>query len=325
MPIVAPFHFDDYIETVAFIDDVPAFGCASGEVRLFTDQGEKVVVAHDGLLCGTRALDGKSLLTGGEDGRVKRLSANGDLEEVAHIERKWISSVAAGPNGAIAWCVGREAHVKSVKNDVRSFAHERTVEDVCFAPKGLRIAAARYNGATLNWAGTEMPKQDLEWAGAHTQILFSPDGRYLVSSMQENSLHGWRLTDERHMRMSGYPTKVKSMSFSRGGKWLATSGASSAVVWPFVGKDGPMGKMPKELGHRAESLIVAVACHPKEDVVALGYEDGMVAAVAIGDGKDVLLRHPGKAPVTRLAWDDGGRRLLFGCENGEAGLVDLSV
>ena len=45
--------------------------------------------------------------------------------------------------------------------------------------------------------------------------------------MQENALHGWRLSDGQHMRMSGYPSKTHILSFTRNGKWLATSGADA--------------------------------------------------------------------------------------------------
>ena len=41
--------------------------------------------------------------------------------------------------------------------------------------------------------------------------------------MQENALHGWRLADGQHMRMTGYPGKTQSLGFTRNGKWLATS------------------------------------------------------------------------------------------------------
>ncbi|MEH2566719.1 hypothetical protein V1289_006346 [Bradyrhizobium sp. AZCC 2289] len=43
-------------------------------------------------------------------------------------------------------------------------------------------------------------------------------------------MHGWRLADNRHMRMSGYPGRVRSMSWSAGGKGLATSGSEKSHI-----------------------------------------------------------------------------------------------
>ncbi len=49
--------------------------------------------------------------------------------------------------------------------------------------------------------------EKLEWKGSHLECEVSPDGRFVITSMQENQLHGWRLADKGHMRMSGYPAR----------------------------------------------------------------------------------------------------------------------
>ena len=85
-----------------------------------------------------------------------------------------------------------------------------------------------------------------------------------------------------------------------------------------------MGKAPKELGTRGDSMVTQVVCHPSEDVVAIGYADGMVMAVKIEDSGEALLRRGGKGAISSLAWDAGGTRLVFGSEEGEAGLIDVS-
>ena len=142
--------------------------------------------------------------------------------------------------------------------------------------------------------------------------------------MQENALHGWKLADGKHMRMTGYPAKVKSLSWSAKGKWLASSGAPAAIVWPFQAKDGPMGKAPLELGTRGNTMVTAVACHPAEDIVAIGYHDGMVLAARFADQKEVLLRRPGKGAISSMMWDTDGQRLAFGAATGDCGVIDIS-
>src|SRR3954447_25289920 len=122
---------------------------------------------------------------------------------------------------------------------------------------------------------TPPAREPLEWKGSHLDVTWSPDARFLVTSMQENSLHGWRLQpDKGHMRMSGYPAKTRSWSWSHDGHWLATSGADAAIVWPFESKEGPMGKAPRECGARP-AKVTRVAFHPKAYALAIGYEDGM--------------------------------------------------
>ena len=141
--------------------------------------------------------------------------------------------------------------------------------------------------------------------------------------MQENALHGWRLDDGKDMRMSGYPAKPRSLSWSAKGRFLASSGANAAILWPFQSKDGPMGKPPLELGARQET-VTRVACHPREDIVAIGYSDGMVMAARFADSAEAVFRPPGEGPVSALAWNEAGTKLAFGTEQGAGGIVTLA-
>lgn len=324
MPTVAPLDLDSHCITAAFISDVPHFALADGTVHRL-DHGHKHAGAHEGgLLCAVPNEQRDRLLTGGEDGKVLALAAGGAAETLAGIGRKWVSAIAAGPRGAVAFAAGRTAHVRLPDGTMKSFDHARTVEGLAFAPKGMRIAVARYNGATLHFPAAAGKPAELEWAGAHIGVTFSPDGNFLVTAMQENALHGWKLADGKHMRMAGYPAKVKSLSWGPKGKWLASSGAPAAIVWPFQTKDGPMGKAPLELGTRGDTMATSVAFHPTEEILAIGYGDGMVMAVRVADAKEILLRRPGKGAVTSMDWDREGRRIAFGSEAGDCGVVDLA-
>ena len=85
-----------------------------------------------------------------------------------------------------------------------------------------------------------------------------------------------------------------------------------------------MGKAPMELGTRGDSLVTCVACHPSQDIVAIGYADGMVIAARFADAREVLLRRPGKGAITSMTWDEEERRIAFGTESGDCGVIDIS-
>jgi WD40 repeat protein len=329
MPTVAPLDLEGHVLGAFFLGNVPFFAASSGEIHRL-DMGHKTVEAHQGLLTAVADPVTNSLVTGGEDGKVNRILADGTLKPIAEAPRKWITALAAGPSGAVAYVHGKTATVVTSDGKSREFTEARSIEGVTFAPRGLRIALARYNGVTLHWTGMNGIPLDLEWKGAHTQVMFSPDGRFLVTAMQENALHGWKLDgkpgeESRHMRMTGYPAKIKSLSWSPKGKWLASSGAPAAIVWPFASKDGPMGKAPLELGTRANILVTSVAFHPAEEVLAIGFIDGMILGVRIGDQKEALLRRPGKGAISGMGWSPDGKLLAFASEAGDCGVVDISV
>jgi WD40 repeat protein len=328
MPTVAPLDIEGHVVAAHFLGDTPFFANASGTIHRL-DGGEKVTEAHQGLLTCIRDPHSATLITGGEDGKVVRIAADGSANVLAEAPRKWISVVAGGPQGAVAYAHGKSSFVRQNDGSIKEFKEERSVEGLTFASKGLRIAAARYNGVTLHWLATSGAPVDLEWKGAHTGVTFSPDGRFLVTTMQENALHGWKLDgkpgENRHMRMTGYPAKVKSLSWSPKGKWLASSGAPAAIVWPFSSKDGPMGKAPLELGTRANIMVTQVAFHPAEEVLAIGFVDGMILGVRIADQKEALLRRPGKGAITGMSWSANGKLLAFASEAGDCGVVDISA
>ena len=323
-PSLAQHQLSSHIERAAFLDDTPAFACADGTVHVLGGQTHE---AHDGLTCA--AAHGDALLTGGEDGAVRLVRANGI--ETLHEGDDWIDALASGPRGALAWSAGRNATVRTPDGARHELAFERSVEGLAFAPKGLRVLAARYGAVEARYP-LGGRTETYEWKGAHLAASVSPDGAFLVSVLQENALHGWRLADGVDMAMRGYPAKVRDLSWSSWGKadrFLATAGATCAVLWPFDrGEDrkrgpGPMGRQPLLLSERADSLTIAVACHPKDGATAIGYRDGMVMFARHGDGAEVMLRRPGKGAVTTLAWDRSGMRLAFGTEGGEAGIVSF--
>jgi WD40 repeat protein len=263
------------------------------------------------------------VLTGGDDGRVFVTGESGESKLVAaDAKRRWIDHVAVGPDGALAWSAGKSAYAMAGKGEPKSLDVASTVGGLAFAPKGLRLAVAHYNGVTLWFPNAQAAPEKLEWKGSHHNVAFGPDGRFLVTAMQEPALHGWRMVDSKHMRMSGYSARVRSFAWTASGKWLATSGSEQLVLWPFQGKDGPMGKTPTMFAAFAVRASV-VACHPKQEVVAVGFADGTVLLVRVDDGAEVLAKKPGSAPVTALAWDPVGSLLAFGTEDGEAGVVDL--
>ena len=207
-----PLVFDAYVTAVSFDGAGQAvFALGDGTVRF--EAGGSVQAHQGAVLAAAPHPSGEGLVTGGDDGRAVWSRASG-VEEIASLPGRWIDAVAASAaSGLIAFAVGREAHVRDAADATfsRIFPHEKSVTDLAFEPKGRRLAAATYGGVWLWYARIEAQKPaKLAWAGSHVACAWSPDGKFLISAMQENQLHGWRVADEKNMRMGGYPAKPKS-------------------------------------------------------------------------------------------------------------------
>jgi len=321
---IRPVLAESHVTGTAFLGPVAAFALGDGTVILASGESVSRINVHNGSAVLVAASDGRRIVTGGDDGRVVATSATGLTEEIGAADKgAWIDAVATGPDGAVAWSAGRKAHVRDGKGALFSLDLPSSGRGLAFGARGFQLCIARYNGVSIWFPRTQGTPRELAWKGSHLDVTVSPDGRFVVSTMQENEMHGWRLADGGNMRMSGYPSKVRSMSWSHDGKWLASSGADAAIVWPFMTRDGPMGKPPLELGIRP-ARVERVAFHPEAPVLAVGYRDGCVLFIRMDD-ESILQARPASegGAISALAWSADGMMLAFGTEEGAAGVLTL--
>ncbi len=318
--------YDAYVTAALFDRHGKAvFALGDGTVRF---EGGETAAAHKGVaLSACLHPSGEGILTGGDDGAVV-WSRGAEVTEIAKIPGRWIESVAASAESKlIAFAAGKELHVRDSADPAfsRVFVHEKSVADVAFDPKGRRIATATYNGAWLWYARiAEQKPTVLKWAGSHVALAFSPDGKFLMSSMQENQLHGWRVADEKNLKMGGYPAKVKSLTFLYKGQMLATSGANGAVIWPFTGSAGPLGKQAAEVGFDESSMVNRVAATPVGNRLAAGLDDGRVWVCDLSNQAIDMLKAEKGPPISALAMTPDGKRVAWGDEEGGAGVFEVA-
>ncbi len=144
------------VTSIHFLGDTAVF-VGNEENAALVSAGEiSPVTLHSGaILCA--ASDGERVVTGGDDGKVVALDAKGAVTVLAtDPKRRWIDNVALHPDGAVAWSAGKTAFVRSGKAEEKSFEVPSTVGGLAFAPKGIRLAIAHYNGVTL-WFPTWPP------------------------------------------------------------------------------------------------------------------------------------------------------------------------
>ena len=311
--------------SVHWIGGEAYFALSDGKVFVAAREGDtRRIEAHNGLiLSATLHPDGKRLVTGGDDGAIRVISADqvGTLAEV----RKWVDHlVSSAASGVIVAGVGKEAIVFKADKEAHRFTHPSTIGGIALDGKGRRLAVSHYGGVTMRLVLAADDKGNaLKWAGSHLAITQSPEGEYVITGMQENALHGWRLPEKTDLRMDGYPTKTRSFSWDKRGRWLATSGANAAIVWPFVGKLGPQGKPPLQPGERGDALVTAVAFHPIEEILAIGYSDGAAIIVRFEDSLGMELDEAGEGAVSALAWSADGSQIALADEAGRGAIITV--
>lgn len=312
-----------HVSVLRVIDRQVVAALGDGTVRFIGvgRQDTTSLSAHIGaILCGTLTSDGVALLTGGDDGKVSRVSRDG-VETLAD-GNKWIDCVIAHSNGGFAFSAQNNVAIRWPNGRHREFKVKGPIGGMVRASPSS-LAVSHLSGVTLfDVSGKRKPAYMLPWDGLHVAVTVSPDRRFVITGTYDNALHGWRVKNRANMHMSGYVTKPRSLSWSPRGNWLATSGANCAVLWPFEGRDGPMGQRATRVTPR-QSLVTSVAWHPNFDILAIGYEDGAMVLSQRPDGRILSYREPDGSAITEMTFDKNGEIFACGTESGALTILTL--
>ena len=307
-----------------------AFALGDGQVRrlpadVTAAAPEAAAPLHNGVvlsLVGDPAGDG--FVSGGDDGRVLRIAADGTATELLAQKGKWIEHLVAHKTGAVAGSAGKSMFLFR-DGEVREFGpHPSTVAGLDFSKDGSRVACAHYGGITV-WSLSKdvtLPPRRFAWQGSHVALRWSTDGKFIATGTQENDIHVWRVAQATDMRMQGYPAKVKSLSWTADSRYLYTSSQPVFTAWPFAGK-GPEGKPPLQFGDEGAGLMTVVAAHPSAEFVAGGYDSGELQLGDIRTKRSVVLKMADGSAITCLAWSPDGFKLAVGNDRGDLLTIDL--
>ncbi|MGA9659493.1 MAG: WD40 repeat domain-containing protein [Asticcacaulis sp.] len=313
--------FDSYVVSALF-DALDEPVICLGDGRIVFPDADKIYDAHPnaGILSAIIHPTGLGVISGGDDGRVVWTTKEAGPIELAAHTGAWIDAIAAAPEGqTIAYAVAKKVYVLDLlKKETKTFVHEQSVAGLCFDPKGRKLYCATYNGVVVWFARIDAKQKPtkLFWAGSHTGIAMAPSGEFVITAMQENALHGWRLKDSKDMRMGGYPAKIKSLDFFAKGKLLATSGANGAVVWPFLRANGPMGEEASEINPLEGTMVTCVAGAPEDTILSAGSEDGRVWLAELQSTHIEWIKAEKGAAITALSMSGEANRIVFGDEDG---------
>ena len=335
---------DDYAIDLAWSPDGEqlAAASASGPVSIFQlRDGARLhdLPGHDdGTNClawkPAAASDNRILATGGQDGAVKfwdttagQHTATAELGNawVEHLAWRPVSSPAASASDSaltlhsssstLAAAAGRDLVFLNADASLRHRFKPapKTLSALAWHPQGGARAAAYFGGVCLWDADDFHAQKEFAYANGIHALVWSPDGRWLVSGNQDPSVHLWLPEEDQEFHMSGYEGKVKELAFDRSGRWLATGGGRDACIWDCSGA-GPEGREPAMLPHDAK--VCAVAFQKKFGLLATASQDG--ALMLWSPERKQPLRATIKMPAaaTKIAWSPDDAYLAIGTEKG---------
>lgn len=285
--------------------------------------------AHGGLALAVQP-GGAVIATGGQDGRIGIWNvAEGCRTAALETDAAWVERIVWRPDGTrLAATIGRRVGVWSASGELLgcSADHASTVADIAWQPDGERIATAAYGGVAYLSAIAAGPTDHVAMKGSSLVLGWQPQGKYLACGNQDATVLFVLVEAGTTLQMWGFPSKVRSMSWSDNGHLLATASGSGVVLWDASGA-GPRGRSPLVLeGHFG--FVTTVAWQPKGRLVASGGTDGRACIYApptrwasANDSADPPTIEPEESlplsdEATTLAWTSGGGMLAVGDRSG---------
>ncbi len=269
------------------------------------------------------------LLQAGRNGGFVAATASGQIYQIAidgqvtvlgsekYTEPKALGTSPANQNVAIL-CERQIIVLDSDGTCLASVELEQTASDLALHPDGKHLAIADDGGITIWSIGQTLQKERrFEHPAKHVRIAWSPNGRFIATALTEGGLQTWRLSDGLPIPMSNYPSPSRHFNWGPKDSFLATSGAFRIVCWPLSDPDlSKPHPAPFETGTKGLVLVTATAAQKKRNLVAGGYDNGIVVICQAGKPDELILRGVDGYAVRALAWSNDGLSLAIGTAGG---------
>ncbi len=158
----------------------------------------------------------------------------------------WVEQLIWHPCGE--WLVsaaGKKLRLWNAKGELLQNYPDQaaTIAAVSWLPKGKEFITTCYGGVFFWSPENDSLIRRFEWKGSVLALAVSPDSQFIAGGCQDALVHFWHVKNGKNLEMTGYPQKVKELSWDSSSRFLATGGGEQVTIWDCSGK-GPAGSTP---------------------------------------------------------------------------------
>ncbi|TWT77631.1 Serine/threonine-protein kinase PknD [Posidoniimonas polymericola] len=291
-----------YVHSVAFSPDGKqlAAGCSDGVIHLLDVSSGKrqrtLRGSEQGVLSVRFSPDGGRLVTAGYDSRVRLWDLNNGakLQELQD-HSWWVWSAGFSPDASQLVTASQDGKSIVYQWDGAKYAvltvfdqHEGPVYAAAFSPDGQRVATAGYDNSVCLWSPAavqaadlasrvdgDAPQAEVDFTrltghrGPVRGVVFSADGRTLLSASYDNSLRLWDADDHHALKtLRGHGSGVMTCALAPGGKWAASGGQDQQVrLWDIDGYEESRILRGRVMNDHADAVLSARFSHDGSRVI----------------------------------------------------------
>ena len=208
-------------------------------------------------------------------------------------------------------------------SELMRFDHRAEINCLAASPDGTYLATTGTDGATWLWSVSGGTGRLLERRAGETQdVVFSPDGRVLVSSGADFELHVFDLTGRTAPRtFKGHAGVARSLTFTHDGRTLYSAGGDGTVRAWSLGPDAGESSIRTLRGHEGETRTIALSSD--ERYLASGGVDGIVIVWDLLDRDRVRYLRGHTAAVLHITFSPDSHLLASAGSDGTVRLWNL--
>ena len=220
--------------------------------------------------------DGKSVLSGGDDGRHwvadgRKVGESFTQSLDSMTGQELLTSVAYSPNGLNMLTASKDRTMTLRLSHGETYilkGHTDAITSTVFSPDCSRIVSGSRDKSVKVW--DVVSRQEVFTLSGHdgavNSVAFTPDGKWIVSGSSDNSLKLWDATTGKEIRtLKGHAKGVNAVAISGNGKQIAISGNGkqiasggddkTLILWDVGGDLSPR----KIEGNTGEFIAVAIS------------------------------------------------------------------
>lgn len=273
-------------------------------------------------------LGASDFITGGPDGPLYRVSAEGEKSD--------LGIAVTAPVSATDYCVEKQCLAIAGGSTVKLFEGSKlaagpiidqasAISAIKCSPAGDTIAVAHEDGLTIWSMQTGGEKlADFVFPGKPGAPSWSPDGRWLAAALSDGGFQLIDVLSGDTNALTDYPDPVNAIDWNMKANAVVTSGAYRVAAWSLDKaplQDRRSGAL--ESGTTGLVPVSAVTSHPDRNLVAAGYKNGFVVVMQLGVRDELVLNSEDRGAITSLAWTRDGKHLALATGNDVAAIISI--